>query len=314
MPELTYELVAPLVVQTDLSHGSVQVTFQCPVSGEQMRATGHITESAGSKIKSDVKRSLWRNIRWSLSRMMYSVFGYGVGGAIGSTVVDAAGAAGDSRAHQPSEAELKEAILDAFRSVGNRWAWDESTQRFVSGSVFKELQTEFTVIVQTAQLAKAWDRAVLARMLAEIASADGQLAEEERELFHAFLQEHKLDDLLERPPLSKADLEETSEDARHVMWLLAAAMAVSDEHFADSEQKKLAFFAQGLGVAADDQTRGLELAKEYVLDQALESAYADGRLDKAEHQRVMQLAAKLGVGEDRAARLDARCRKRKGIL
>lgn len=312
MPELTYELVAPLVSETDVSSHHVQVVFRCPVSDELVRANGKVTESHGAAVKNEVKRSIWRNMRWGLSRMMYSVFGYGIGGAAASTLVDAAGAVGDG--NRPSEAQVKDAIVDAFRSVGNRFAWDESNQRFVSAKVFKDLQTEFTVIVQQVALTQAWDRSVLARMLAEIAAADGSLAEEERVFFDGFLRGESLDNLLEKPPLTKADLEETSQEARHVMWLLAAAMAVSDEDFAATEQKKLAFFGGALGVAPNDQTRGLELAKEYVLDQALEAAYGDGRLDKAEQQHVMQLAAKLGIPEDRAARLDARCRKRKGIL
>lgn len=313
MPELTYALVAPLVARSDVSGDRVQVVFQCPVSGDEIPASARITESQGSALKSEVKRTVWRNLRWSLSRMMYSVFGYGVGGAIGSAVADSAGAMGE-RGHQPTRDELEAAIVDAFKSVGSRFAWDASNERFVSASVFRELQTEFTVIVQGARITKAWDRAVLARMLAELAAADGQLEEDERALFASFLPDQNLDNILEKPPLTKADLEETSADVRHEMWLLAAAMAVADETFADAEAKRLAAFGKALGISDKDQERGLALAKEYVLDQALESAYADGRLDKQEHAHVMQLAATLGIDEDRAGRLDARCRKRKGIL
>lgn len=314
MPELTYDLVAPLVARSESTGDQVRVVFQCPVSGDEIAASARIAESGGSALKREVKQTFWRHARWSLSRMMYSVFGYGVGGAVGSAVADTAGAMGQANQHQPTEAELKEAIVDAFKSVGSRFAWDDSNQRFVSASVFKELQTEFTVIMQSVRITKAWDRAVLARMLAEIAAADGALSEEERTLFASFLADQNLDNILEKPPLSKADLEETSENVRHEMWLLAAAMAVSDETFADAEATRLAAFGKALGVADKDQVRGLALAKEYVLDQALEAAYADGRLDKKEHAHVMQLAGTLGVDEDRAARLDARCRKRKGIL
>lgn len=314
MPELTYDLVAPLVARTDVSGDRVQVVFQCPVSGDEIPASARITESQGNALKKEVKRTVWRNLRWSLSRMMYSMFGYGVGGAIGSAVADTAGAMGEGGQYQPTQDELRAAIVDAFKGVGSRFAWDDSNQRFVSASVFKDLQTEFTVIVQGARITKAWDRAILARMLAEIAGADGTLAEDERALFASFLPDQNLDNVLDKPPLSRADLEETSADVRHEMWLIAAAMAVSDETFADAEATRLAAFGKALGLADKDQARGLALAKEYVLDQALESAYADGRLDKQEHAHVMQLAATLGVDEDRAARLDARCRKRKGIL
>jgi len=314
MPELTYELVAPLIKQRDVSNSDVRVVFECPVSGEQIRASARINESEGKALGKEIKSSLWRNMRWGLSRMMYSVFGYGVGGVVGSTLVDAAGSAADGRHHQATEPEIKLALVDAFKSVGSRFAWDESNQRFVSTSVFKDLQTEFTVAVQGKQITQGWDRGILARMLAEIASADGKVAEGERDFFHTFLQGENLDNLLERAAVSKADLEETSADVRYVMWLLAAAMAVSDQDFDASEQAKLAFFGAGLGISAADQTRGLELAKEYMFDQALEAAYADGRLDKADRAHLAEVASALGIHEDRAARLDARCRKRKGIL
>jgi tellurite resistance protein len=314
MPELTYDLVAPLVAQTDVSSNYVQVVFQCPVSHELIKSSASATESQGSAMKKEVKRSLWRNIRWSLGRMMYNVFGYGVGGAVGSTLVESVGSAGEASGYQPNEEEVKRAVMDAFQAVGNRFAWDESNQRFVSASVFHELQTEFTVIMQKVLVTKQWDRAVLARMLAEVASADGTLAEEERQLFYSFLRDQNLDALLEKPPLSKADLEETSEDARHVMWLLAAAMAVADEKYSELEKLKLENFGDALGIADKDQARGLELAKEYVLDLALEAAYADGKMDKNEHDKVIQLGIALGIPDDRVARLDARCRKRKGIL
>lgn len=318
MPELTFDLVKPLIAHTDCDGSYVQVVFKCPVSDDEIPASTRITESSGSAIGKEVKRSLWRNLRWSLSRMMYSVFGYGVGGAIGSTVADTAASVGETRQYQPSEKELRGAVLEAFRSVQSRFAWDASNNRFVSASVFAELQVEFTVLVNQVRITKAWDRSVMARMLAEIAAADGTLAEEERELFASFLPMGQgvptLDELLERPPLSKADLEESSADVRHVMWLIAAAMAVSDQSLDPAESERLTRFAAGLGVNAEDQARGLQLAKEYILDQALELAYADGKLDKAEHANVMALAQTFGIDEDRANRLDARCRKRKGIL
>jgi len=318
MPELTFDLVKPLIAHTDADGSAVRVVFKCPVSDDEISASAPITESAGGSFKKEVKRSLWRNMRWSISRMMYSAFGYGVGGAIGSTVADTAASVGEGRQDKASEPELKEAILDAFKSVQSRFAWDASNNRFVSVSVFKELQVEFSVIVSQVRITKAWDRSVMARMLTEIASADGTLAEEERELFAAFLPTGQgvpsLDELLRKSKLTKADLEETSEDTRHVMWLIAAAMAVSDETMAQAEATRLASFAAAMGISDEDQRRGLELAKEYVLDQALETAYIDGTLDPAELDNAMDLARTFGITEDRALRLDARCRKRKGIL
>jgi uncharacterized tellurite resistance protein B-like protein len=316
MPVVTWELVKPLIARSDVGGNHVQAVFACPVSGEEVHASAPIRRSQGSALKQEVKQSLWRNIRWSLSRMMYSTFGYGVGGAIGQAVADGAMSAASSSGF--SEDEIRASMVDAFKSVQTRFAWDDSNQRFVSASVYKDLQTEFAVLVQSHPITKAWDQGVLARMLAEIASADGQLAEEERELFHAFLPVGQgvsnLDALLEKPPLTKAELEEVSAECRHVMWLVAAGMACADESTSEAELALLQRFGAALGVSPDDQARGLELAREYIFDQALEVAYTDRHLEKAEVDGLSSLAEQLGISEDRAQRLDVRCRKRKGIF
>ncbi len=318
MPQVSWELVKPLITRSDVGGAHVQVLFQCPVSGEEVHSSAPVTRSAGGALKQEVKQSLWRNLRWSLSRMVQSTLGYSVGGAIGQTVADSAVAAANASESNYSEEEVRAAIVDAFKTVQTRFAWDESSQRYVSASVFKDLQTEFAVIVQAMPITKAWDKGVLARMLTEIASSDGNLSEEERELFHAFLPVGQgipnLDELLQKPPLTAADLQEVSSDVVHVMWLITAGMACADDDLSDKELAKLASFGAALGVSPGDQERGLELAREYIYDQALDAAYIDSRLDKAEVDRLWSLAVTLGLTEEQAQRLDARCRKRKGIL
>ena len=113
--------------------------------------------------------------------------------------------------------------------------------------------------------------------------------------------------------LTSADLEETSEGVRHEMWLMACAMAATDHDLADAEKALLAEWADAFGIAAKDQARGLEIAREWIVDQALDASYADGKLDKQEQAEIRQIAAALGVPKERVDRLDARCRKRRGI-
>jgi len=316
MPEFTYDAIESLIEQQDVSGHSVTVTFRCPVSGRQIRSSASVVEDASGKVGKAVKRSVWRNLRWSLGRMVRSVFGYGVAGEIGSTVAYTAMSAGDARDYQPSKDQVKQATLEAFKSAQNQFAWDASQNRWVAASVFKELQTEFAVTIQATVFDKPWDRNILARMLTEVAAADGTIEEQEREFFHAFTGGNgpTLDQLLEKEPLTKAELAETSADVRKAMLLLATAVAMSDEEYAAAEQAKLAHFAAGLGMTQSDLERATVLAADYVVDQALETAYADGKVDPAERHHVDQLSFRLGVDTDRLQRLDARCRKRKGLL
>ncbi|TNF37300.1 MAG: TerB family tellurite resistance protein [Deltaproteobacteria bacterium] len=316
MPEITYDAIAPLIEQQDVSGHSVTVTFRCPVSGRQIRSGAQVVEDQAGKVGKAVKQSLWRNLRWSLGRMVRSVFGYGVAGEIGSTVAYTAMSSADAREYEPSKEQVKQATLEAFRNAQSQFAWDASTNRWVAASVFKELQTEFAITIQATVFDKPWDRNILARMLTEVAAADGTIEEQEREFFHAFTGGNgpSLDELLEKPALTKAELGETSAEVRKAMLLLAMAVAMSDEEFAESERAKLAHFAAGFGLGQGDVDRAALLAADYVVDQALETAYADGKVDAAERHHVDQLSFRLGVDTDRLERLDARCRKRKGLL
>lgn len=314
MPEITFETIHPLVEQEDVSGHSVTVIFRCPVSGQQIRGSASVVQERG--VGREVKRSIWRNMRYSLSSVVRSMFGYSVAGQIGSAVAYSAMSGAEGQGARPSEAQVKQAIVDAFKGVANQFAWDASGQRWVSATVFRELQTEFATMLQAVSFDKSWDKNILARMLAEIAAADGKVDDAEREFFHAFTggEGMSLDELVAKPRLTAAELGETSADARGPMLLLALAVAMSDEDFAADERARIEQFAAGLGVTADALAEGERLAADYVVDQALEAAYADGTIDAAERKKVDQVAARLGVAQEQLDRLDARCRKRKGLL
>jgi len=314
MPEPTYDNVSPLVVDQQATGNYLRVVFQCPVSGEQVTGSASATSTQGDLVKKEIKHSVWRNIRWSISSAVRSMFGYNAGGIIAGAVADVALTPGHVRDYQMTKDEVKAATLEAFRQVANKFAWDQTNARWVSAKTLRELQAELTVLIQQANITKKWDRAVLTRMLAEIAAADGAVADEERELFHAFGDDGmSLDELFERAPLTAADMEECSDDVRHEMWLLSAAMAVTDKELADTEKALLSEWGASLGIAPKDQARGLELAREWVVDQALDASYADGKLDKSENAEIRAIAKALGVPNERVDRLDARTRKRRGI-
>ena len=316
MSEFTLDAIGPLVERADVSGHSVQVTFRCPVSGRQIRGSANVVEDTTGRIGQAVKRSLGQNMRWSIARVVRSAMGYGIAGEIGSAVAHGAMAGAEQRQWEPGKAQVDQAILEAFKGVQSQFAWDGSGQRWVAASVFRELQTEFAVMLQAVVFDKPWDRNILARMLAEVADVDGRVDDQERELFHAFTggAGPSLDELVAREPLTRAELQETSAEVRRAMLYLALAVALSDEEFASAERQKIAGFAAALGLSQSELQKGEQIAAEYIVDQALESAYADGRIDAAERRGVDDVAAHLGLDPERVQRLDARCRKRKGLL
>ena len=316
MPEFNYDTIAPLVAKTDVSGYSVTTTFRCPVSNKEITGSARIVEDQRSEVGNTVKRSLWSSLRYSLMQVVRSLFGYGVVGQVGSAVADGA-MSGSNRQQQPSERLVKQAVVDAFRSVQEQFAWDGSTKRFVAVDVFRDLQTEFAIALQAAPITKQWDRAILARMLVEIAAADGNVDATEREFFQAFIGDSpSLDELLTKPKLNAIEVSEvTADDTRRSMLLLALAVAMTDQNgFLPQERERVAQFAGWLNIPLDALADAEKLAADYLVDQAFERAYADGTIDDTERRNVDAIAARLQVDTERLQRLDVRCRKRKGLV
>ncbi len=312
MPQLTFEAVAPLVAAEDVRGVTLNVTFQCPVSGKRVDASSNIEQGVLSKTKTVFGRQLMQSLRYSFSRMLYSLVGGGVAGSMASSAASQAVGTTAGAPASYTEDERRATVLAAFKRVQSQFAWDG--QRFVSASLLKELQTEMARVVGAMALTEPWDRAVLARMLAEVAAADGRIADEERELFAAFAEGAELDQLLHREPLAVSELKETTPKVREALLMLTFALAQTDGAFGGSERGRIAGYAHAFGVS-DRRAAELEAhARDFVVDQMLEAIYADGVCDAGERAQVEQLASGLGMDAEALGRLDARCRKRKGLL
>ncbi|MCC6625304.1 MAG: hypothetical protein IT385_28915 [Deltaproteobacteria bacterium] len=301
----TAENLAPLIVAEEASAHHIKVVFRCPVSGDEWAGHAKVDrDPKRPKLEVDAKGGLWGSIKKAFS------------GLVGAAV-PASGFPENRVDFTITPAIMAQARLDAFESVRRNFTWDALHGRWVSARAARDMQPELVTFVQGVQLTNAWDQGVLARMLAEIAAADGTLADGERELFHAFVGAGgglSIDELLDRPPVSDADLEETTPDARFVLWLLAAAMAATDRELTPRESGLLDRWAAALGVAARDQQRGWDMVKDWIVDQAFDAAYADGKLTRKEHAEVLAIGQSLGVPAERIDRLDTRCRKRRGIV
>ncbi len=316
MPEPSYEKIEPLVASSEQRSTTMNVVFQCPVTGTEVQSSASIRQGTASRAKSSVKRSLWYSLRSSISYAVRSMVGGGMAGSMAGSAVSGATSRASGGGYSFSEEEKQAAIVDAFGRVAQKFIWDAGSNRYVSAAHLKDLQSEFSQIIASTELSQKWDRAVLARMLAEVAASDGHIAEEEHEIFGAFASDDAgpIRELAQRPPLTAAELGETSASVRDALLMTAAALAYSDEEFQAVEQIKLEGFAQGLGIPDAKVTELTRYAREYVVDTMLESIYADGTADAKERQMVAGLAQKIGVDQASLDRLDVRVRKRKGIV
>ena len=119
-------------------------------------------------------------------------------------------------------------------------------------------------------------------------------------------------DLAQRPPLTAAELNETTLAVRQNMLMLTWTLALADESFAAPEQQTLERFAQGLRLGSNQIQAARQAAQGYILDQALERMFTWGGHDAHARNELLALAQRLGMSADEAHTAEARYQRRKG--
>ena len=131
----TYDAIASNIAAVTVSGSTVQVTWQCPETGQRMgesSANMQADASVGGRVQSTVKRSVVSEVTSGAARFIGNL----LGGSAGRVLRDAAGtAASDLRnkadsAMEYSEASRRAAIVAAFASVESSFQWDDRKQRF----------------------------------------------------------------------------------------------------------------------------------------------------------------------------------------
>lgn len=296
----------------------MQVVFRCPVQGTQVQSHAALRkgDSTSSKVTASVKRSIGWSIKSALARTVRQALGYGIAGSLaGDAVYSASSGAGGTTKFNDSEKQ--QAIVDAFNSVRSSFAWDSAGNRFISAEAAGATQAELTKQLNLAPVSVGYDRSVLARMLTEIAAADGNLGPEEASFFSYFITPEMgtLESLAQSPALSAAELSECSQGpVRETMLMLAWALALSDQDVDPSEVARLTSLAEGLAIETARADELKSYAQAYQIDSSLGPVYASGQRDPQAYQQVIALGEKIGIGTDVIERVDIRYRKRHGLV
>lgn len=315
MEQPSYESVQPLIADAQQQGAQMVCTFRCPVTGAELQARGKLQKGAGSQAADRAKKSVTRGLKWKLARAIRSALGYGMAGQVAGDVAGGMMNGGGSQTSY-SDGEKQAAIVDAFESVSDRFLWDAAGNRWISMQAARDLMPDFTRLLQEAPVTQPYDRKVLARMMCEIACADGQVDDSERSFLGSFISPDlgAVNELLGAPRLSPAELAETSRSpGREVMLMLAAAVAYADHDVDASEVERLRELAAGLEIADARADELAQYARAYLVDQQLAGAYAGDQRDPAAHGAAMELAQRLGLDPTLAERIDIRVRKRLGI-
>jgi hypothetical protein len=137
MESTTYERVAANVAQVDVDGGTVRVSWKCPATG---RAVGESTASmqpdasVTGRVRASVKRGVVAEVIYGAARFLAGR----IGGAAGRVVNDAVyTAASDlnskaSAGSEYTEASRRAAIVSAFETVKEQFAWDAPTGRYIA--------------------------------------------------------------------------------------------------------------------------------------------------------------------------------------
>ncbi len=313
MPQPTYDLLLPLIGQEVLRDNTVYVTFACPVTGAYAESSAAVAKGGRtSQWVHSLKGRAASQLRWSLANMVRSALGGGYLGRTGSSMVHEA-STGKVGKVAPTQAQRRAAVVQAFRQVQSQFAWSASRNGFVHISAQPEQQTGFSQTLTGLAITQPHDRQVMARMLAEIAVADGHVDDEERLLVDAFTGGDlgTVEQLLQYPPLTPAELAHVSPALRESMLMLAFAVAYADLVLEQSEWDRLQQLAAGLGLGIEQADHAAALARDYVIDQLLDAAWSDGHADEGERARIYSVGHSLGMDQASIHALETRAVQRR---
>ena len=311
MSQISYAQIQPLIAHVDVHNKTVRVNFKCPITGEEVQSSATHRQTQ-QRMTSTVERSLMYGVQNAISQTIRSVFGYSIFGRIAGDIARQGiyNAQRNTR-NSLSETETKQTIVSAFLSVSSRFYYDAQRQHWVSKNAQNELLSAFDLQLHQAPVVHNYDRQLLTRMLVEIAMVDGHLAQAEEAWLMSFLNPaESIQELAKRPQITSAELQMASKgQVRLSLLMISWALALADQSFATSERQRLHAYASGLNLSASEVQSAEFAAQDYVLDQAMRTAFQFGHDDYA-RQHVYQLGARIGMAQDKIAMAEAQFLRR----
>lgn len=312
--EITYSLIKPLIVHEEVQGSRVFVEFQQPDTGNFITAQGPIrrSNSVGSAVSRSVKRTAMQAARSSITRMVGSLFG---GGFLGRTARAATSTAASEysrnqtgRDNEPSQSEIEEAVVAAFKTVKNEFHYDQSAGAWGKPTTpaAKRERTPFEAQLDRSPIIDRHDKKVFARIMADLASADGVIQDEEVEFFQSLVPADagSIHDIIASDPVSKVDCEMVKDGVRDTIYMFAWAIVMVDYEIHPKEVEMMVKYADMLGMSGDRKAQLEQNAKVHMLEQALTSDITK--------EELFDLAQSLNMSNDDAERAKIAWIRRQG--
>ncbi len=313
--DFSYNQIKPLIVHEEVQGQKVFVEFRHPESGASIQATGSIRKgkSIGAAVTRQVKRSFMQQARMTLMRSVGSLFGGGMLGRTARQVTSTASRemmSGNSSANTsaPTQSEIEAAVVSAFNTVGKQFHYDAATSTWGPAKTppAPREKTPFQAQIEKAPITDSHDKKVFARILADLANADGDIAAEEVEFFNSIMPTGvgSIHDLLATDKVSRVECEMVKDGVRDTVYMFAAALMLSDFEIDPAELTMLDEYADMLKVSESEKESLLHAAKVHMLESALN--------EDMSRDELFEVGSSLGLSNDDAERAKIAWARRQG--
>jgi hypothetical protein len=293
----------PLIQSQEVRGEYLHVHFQCPLT--QNEATSWARVGATVEDAGEGDGSLLSRARQALARLVGRTAGHRP---------ESQGASG-ARA-TASASDVGDALVAAFTRVRSQFAWDKHGEQWVWAALKADVQGPLSRMLERVRFTEPADKRCLARMLAEVAMADGNVAPMEKQFFESFTGEQAgaIPKAMGSGELTEEDLTETTPFLREPMLALAWALAYTDQDLAAAEEDRLKRFAEGLHIG-DARAESLRRdACAYVLEEMLSDIYQNGEPEPGQRLEVARVATRIGATVESLDEVERRIRRLHGLL
>lgn len=172
----------------------------------------------------------------------------------------------------------------------------------------------FGLLVARTRIERRADRDTLARMLAQVAAADGHISADQRRFFGVFTDrsEDDIDRLADTAPVSAAELARVSPDVQQAALAFAAAMAFATGRYLPAEADLVWRYAEVFGIDPDARIATEDMARAWLLEEQMEHLYRLGHPAEEAYAAFLETAAALGIEPDVLEQMETEFLWRKG--
>jgi len=138
MSDITYDKIAANVASATTDGSRVDISWKCAASGKDMgKTSAHMSydNSASGRVGTNVKQGVIREIGMAISNFISKLFGGSAAGRIASNAARTEASHVQSNATSAAnynENTKRAAIVESFKSIQDKFTWDEAGKRYVA--------------------------------------------------------------------------------------------------------------------------------------------------------------------------------------